>query len=162
VDLHFTAIFVLAKYIPPMRKSIAYISTLFATLIFLSGCNPGPKTVAQHFMNAVVKTNFEEAKKYATKDSQDMINLLANISNTVPQAKEKIRSAKVSVKDVQINGDKATVTFYNKEENKEQTLNLVKEDGQWKVSLNIENYLPGFGDPHVMDSTGSSGSGINQ
>jgi hypothetical protein len=71
-----------------MKKLICGLSVLLG-LTIASGCSQyadDPKTVAQHFMEAVKKTDFEEAKKYATKNSKDMIDLSTTTRLLLPMS----------------------------------------------------------------------------
>ena len=55
------------------------------------------------------------------------------------EMQEKVKGVKIEKKDVKVDGDKATVTFKlskeGEKETEEEKIELVKEDGEWKVAM---------------------------
>ena len=54
------------------------------------------------------------------------------------EMQEKVKGVKIEKKDVKVDGDKATVTFKLSKEGEKDTeekVELVKEDGEWKVAM---------------------------
>lgn len=122
--------------------------------IFLTGCKkrPEPQDVALEFMHAIQESNFERAKEFATKESQQVILLYSIFDGKRNEnEREKIKNAKLEVVNHQENGDKATVTILNSSASQQETLQLVKESGQWKISLTLESILPTYVAPGSMD-----------
>ncbi|MBO9153856.1 DUF4878 domain-containing protein [Chitinophaga sp. MAH-28] len=122
--------------------------------IFLTGCKkrPEPQEVALEFMHAIQASNFERAKEFATKESQQVILLYSIFDGKRNEnEREKIKNAKLEVVNHQENGDKATVTILNSSASQQETLQLVKESGQWKISLTLESILPTYVAPGSMD-----------
>lgn len=131
-----------------------------ANLLFspLTGCHfgPDPKEVASRFLQAVLNSNYEEAEKYATKDSETLLTALASLTGSLPPSeREKIRNSKIDIRNVQVNGDQATVTYVNSSENKAETLNLKKESGQWKVAFTKDYVMPNLNNNMPDSSTGN-------
>nr|WP_298710065.1 DUF4878 domain-containing protein [uncultured Chitinophaga sp.] len=120
----------------------------------ISSCKkkPEPQEVALEFMHAIQESNFERAKEYATKESQSVILLYSIFDGKRNEnEREKIKNAKLKVVNQNEDGDKATVTILNSSVSSQETLLLVKEDGQWKISLTLESILPTSVPPGTMD-----------
>lgn len=122
-----------------------FISFLVVSTLLLTSCSKHatPPEVALNFMHAIQQSNFELAKKYATKESQQVISLYAIFDDRRNTAeREKIRQAQISIVSQQEKGNQATVTVLNSSSKKEELLQLVKESGQWKISLTLESIIP--------------------
>lgn len=138
-----------------MKKLIFLLSLLLAVSLVMESCNhSSPKVTAKKFLEAVKNNNYEEAKKYATKDSEQMLNMLSSFSSVMPQSyKDKMRNSHIDIKDVQEKDGIATVTYVNSEEKKEETLQLKKVEGKWKVVLSKDNMMPDVNSMPGADST---------
>jgi hypothetical protein len=130
-----------------------YLRILILALLFgtvLSGCkkHAAPQEVALSFMHAIQESNFDLARDYATKESQQVIQLYsffdARRNNT---ERDKIKKAGIEVIGTEENGDKATVTVLNSSSKQKERLQLVKENGQWKISLTFESIIPNYMPP---------------
>ncbi len=119
-----------------MKKISHVLSIAFLTLV-LASCSSGdsPKIVTEKFLNAIADKKFDEAKKLATPESAQMMDMIAGIASMEQD------QAKVSfeVLSEQIEGDKATVLFKSTEKDEEQSMILRKVDGQWKVSMSKQD-----------------------
>lgn len=122
-------------------KKLFFISALFLAFLVTSCSNNSPKVVAEKFLTEMENQNFEEAKKYADDSMQQLLTML----NGMPKDNnKKAENVKVKVVRVEENGDKAKA-FYIVEgkevegESKEQSIDLKKVDGKWKVSFNKED-----------------------
>ncbi len=117
-------------------KKILVAASLLLFVIMNYGCHSGadPKIITEKFFIALNQKNFEEAKKYATKDSQEFIGM---ISSFAQNAKDSIiqKPEKFKVSHVQITGDKATAEVQPESRKTPMTVNLLKEDGEWKVAF---------------------------
>jgi len=122
-------------------KKIIFAALILIALFALCGCGNKPAKVAQQFLNSVEKNDFEEARKLATQDSQDVLiylqNLLANMTEEQRMEQEKKQHKILST---QITDETATVSYeewiVTDPGNKTtQNLTLVKEDKEWKVKL---------------------------
>lgn len=121
------------------------ITLAFATTLTISGCkkHATPDEVALAFMHAIQHSNFEQARDYATKESQQVIQLYSFFdARRNDSVREKIKNAKIEVINSEENGDKAFVTIHNSSANQQEVLQLVKESGQWKISLTLESIIP--------------------
>ncbi|WP_119079728.1 DUF4878 domain-containing protein [Chitinophaga alhagiae] len=134
-------------------RRIVYMVCVSGAIIF-SSCKkrPEPQEVALQFMHAIQESNFERAKEYATKESQQVILLYSIFDGKRNEnEREKIKNAQLEVVDHKEEGDKATVTILNSSASQQETLQLVKESGQWKISLTLESILPTYVAPGTMD-----------
>ncbi len=134
-----------------------FIYLMCVSGLALSSCKkkPEPQEVALEFMHAIQESNFERAKEYATKESQQVILLYSIFDGKRNEnEKEKIKNAKLEVINQKEDGDKATVTILNSSVSSQETLQLVKEGGQWKISLTLESILPTSVPPGTMDLNG--------
>ena len=127
---------------------ILILAILFGTV--LSGCkkHAAPQEVALSFMHAIQESNFDLARDYATRESQQVIQLYsffdARRNNT---ERDKIKKAGIEVISTEENCDKATVTVLNSSSKQKERLQLVKENGQWKISLTFESIIPNYMPP---------------
>lgn len=121
-------------------KQILIVILLLATLLAAVACGKkdNPESVADAFLTALEKQDFEGAKKYATTESEAM---LAIIQSFMSQMKEE-DMGKYSHKIISstVDGDSAQVTYetwssLTPEERETQDLKMVKVDGVWKASL---------------------------
>lgn len=111
--------------------------TLLFTLL-LAACGGGsdsPSDVATKFLNHTNKMEFKEAKKYATKSTGDILDMVGGMAAMMP--KEDPKTFKIL--NETIDGEKATVTYRTDGKEEDETLNLVKEDGKWLVNMSKED-----------------------
>ena len=116
-----------------------------------------PETVARKFLEAMATADLDAARKYMCADTakdfdasmeeekkkRGEVEFTKRLEKEKKKAKEKSKGVKIEKKDVKIDGDKATVTFTaskegEKRKDDEIKLNLVKEDGEWKVDMSAE------------------------
>ena len=141
-------------YIKPKLKNMKKLIPCFALLLFLYSCNNtqnnSPKSIVNSFINAGKKGDMEGLKKYITKSDLDLMqmgeSMMAKFDSSgsnkmkdkmTAEFKEKTKNARAEAKDEKIDGDKAVVNveFVNDGKSQLHPFNLIKEDGQWKISL---------------------------
>ena len=107
---------------------ISAIALLGALVLWACGGGAtGPKEVGQAFLEALAEGDFGTAKDYATQDSQEALDMMEKMGGgETTGSKDDIK-----VGEVKEEGDKATLMYTEK--GAEKTLDLVKEDGEWKV-----------------------------
>jgi len=121
-----------------MKKLFLSFAVLALIAFSISSCGSksDPKDVAQKFLNALAKMDYEGAKKYGTPETGKMLDMLSSFSSMMPDSvKNKAKDVKVDIKNVKEEGDKCEVVYKNSEKEEEQTLNLVKKDGKWLVNM---------------------------
>lgn len=138
------------------NKSLA---GLFSLLLLLSGCQGAltPEQVTTEFWQAMIESNLDSARKYATQETQPLIAKQQNMDN-----------ATLKTGAILIDGSNATVstiiTLKDPEINKALSFDtvLLKENDLWKVdyqrTLNNLLNLP-FGD--IFKSLRGIGETIN-
>lgn len=147
-----------------MKKLILLAITGFA--IAFSGCQSGinnnPKEVLSQFFQALTKKDVAAAKKFATKDSEGMLNMVemgmkmsANMQNDHEDKMFEMMK-NVEMADPVINGDKATIKVTDKKSGESVNFQLQKEEGSWKVAFNMGALMDMGKDEmkkHGMDET---------
>jgi hypothetical protein len=139
----------------------SYLRILTLVLLFgtvLSSCKKSapPQEVALNFMHAIQESNFDLARDYATKESQQVIQLYSFFdARRNDSERDKIKKAGIKVIETEENGDKATVTVLNSSSQQKERLQLIKENGRWKISLTFESIIPNYLPPASapLDST---------
>jgi hypothetical protein len=129
-------------------KKIYYsvLVTLLFTVLIITACKTAssdPKGVAQAFMEALMKKDFDGAARYATKESQSALEIIKSAVKMAESFgnKEDIdimkeaRGKKITYSDAKMDGtERATVSVLA--DGKEQMpLTLKKEEGAWKVAF---------------------------
>ena len=149
-----------------MIKHFIYTSIIVAVLMTLVSCNNSEKKeieqLALGYIDATSKFDFDAAEQYATKQTTEVtlkhLRLIQRFidSSTLENAKQ----AKFEVKKVEITSDTSAIAIYHKEtetNNYTDTLNIIKEEGAWKVDLVIEipPIMQLFTDSTLWDNKGS-------
>jgi translation initiation factor 2B subunit (eIF-2B alpha/beta/delta family) len=130
------------------------IVLVFAVIIGLASCTSQdsntPTAAIDGLFNAMKSGDIEGAKKFITKNDVTLFETAEKlVSNVDPEAmkrikdsmiinvKEKSKTVTYTLKNEQINGNTATVEaeVTDGTHKESQTINLLKEDGAWKVSL---------------------------
>ena len=121
-----------------MRSPFKYLLSSIIVLVIVS-CGGGdtPKSVAENFLKALNKMDYETAKKYGSEDTGKLLDMMSGFSKLMPDSAKQERS--FEMKDEKINGDKATVMYTASGEEGEQSLNLIKVDGKWKVAMSKDS-----------------------
>jgi Domain of unknown function (DUF4878) len=126
-----------------MTRTLKFSALALFAVVVLWACGGanGPKQVGEKFLNAIASSDFETAKKYATKDAQASLDMMASMSG----GEAKGEPAKIEIGEVKEEGDKATLSY--KENGADKTLELVKEGSEWKA-----NWSKGGGSNPVGDA----------
>lgn len=133
-------------------RRIVFLMCALGVLFTACKKRPEPQEVALEFMHAIQESNFERAKEFATKESQQVILLYSIFDGKRNEnEREKIKNAQLKIVDHKEDGDKATVTILNSSASQQETLQLIKESGQWKISLTLESILPTYVAPGALD-----------
>lgn len=122
-----------------MKKTIlSAFAIAFAWM--MTSCSSGdtPKVVATKFLTASSENNFEEAKKYATEETGQILDLVAGMAKSMGEDTKKEKET-FEVISEKIEGETATVTYKKSGEDSEQTMKLKKVSGDWKVSMSKED-----------------------
>lgn len=111
------------------------IFILLATLLFLAACSGtanSPKGVAERFLNFVSKGEYEKAKELGTASTAMYLDFSRQMMPENFDKKFEFKILRDSIVD-----DHAWVFFYDGRTEKEELLDMVKIDKQWKVDLQM-------------------------
>ena len=118
-----------------MNKIIlSFLMFVLMGLGFSSCKQTSPEASAEQFLNGLYHYDYEAAKAVSTEETKRMIDLMAQFSAMMPDSvREEAQNIKVDVKDVKVDGERATATYSTSDEPAEKKLNLVKVEDQWLV-----------------------------
>jgi len=122
----------------------AFLILGFLSFSFFVSCSndSNPEAVAEKFLNHVNKGEFAEAKEYCDEQTASLIGMMESMVAGKKDEMKKL-DAKVEIISSEVTDDKATVKYKTTSTKEptgtEQTLNLVKVDGKWKVTIDKEN-----------------------
>jgi hypothetical protein len=135
-------------------KNVLLKASTTAMICFLVACSGNsPKSVAENFLKAMNKMDFDGAKKYGTEDTNKMLDMLGGFAKMMPDSAKK-EDVKTEITSEKVEGDKATYTYKEVGKDGEQTIHLVKVDGKWKVAMSKDDMNGGTGteEQNTMDS----------
>lgn len=116
-----------------------YITGLLVLLtMFLGSCRKdSSKDVAERFANAFHHRDFKVAMSLATKTSRTQLETISQFASNLSDASIKeAQSVKVIMGKGEEKGDRATYYYHTSDNDIEQKINLVKENGKWLVEWN--------------------------
>jgi hypothetical protein len=132
-------------------KKILICICLISTLYSCKNAGTGsPKGTVASFIEASKSGNLADIKKYITKSDVSLLEMGEKMmeqfnpggakdmkDKMAKEFKDKTANATVEIKDEKIEGDNATVNVAFGVDGKTETrpFSLVKEEGQWKISL---------------------------
>jgi len=107
-------------------------------LCFVYSCNnnndaDGPKKALNSFLTAMENNNFEQAKRYATDESQQFLEM---IDKDDDNGDNIYKDKKFDITTVETHGDDSKVGVRFKG-NTSVNFHLKKQDGRWKVDFNL-------------------------
>jgi hypothetical protein len=130
-----------------MRKISIIALTAFS--LILASCNSnGPEKVAEKWLTDFLHLDYESAEQYSTKETINLLKIFQALTEKTltDSARNEARKIKVDIKDAMIDGDNATVTYTSTMIPEDQTIYLVKENGEWLVQLSKTDM---FKDPEL-------------
>lgn len=123
-----------------MKKLL--LGAVVLTAVFLNGCNSAgssdPKVVLVSFFEALGKKDIAGARKLATKESKDMLDMMEmgmKMGGEDKKVDDKYDKNNMEFADAKIEGDKATVAVKDKKSGETTNFTLKKESGAWKVAF---------------------------
>lgn len=129
-------------------KKLFSLVIVAIVIVAVSACgnkSNSPEAVAEKFLNHLNKKEYAEAKKLGTEQTKQMLDMMESFSGmgNKTEAKEvKIENLKCETTE-----DKAKCTYTA--EGKNETIDLVKQDGNWLVDMKKE----GTGDETPTEPT---------
>ena len=129
-----------------MKPRLSFILILF---LFLASCQlfrsktNTPEYVSKVFLEHIQRLEFEEAKEYATEETKMMLTFFSNITDLVPDSSRNVATEPdVEIHECIIQGETAQCSYIANGKN--QTIDLIKEDGKWLVDMKKENAKPDY------------------
>src|SRR6476620_2460351 len=118
-------------------KKILFAALLLSPVLFYS-CKSGggdPKAVLIQFFDAIKAKDIPAAKKLATEDSKQLLDLMETGMKMQKDQKDddKFDKAKMEFGEPKIEGDKATIAVKEIGSGESMNFTLKKEKGTWKV-----------------------------
>ncbi len=119
-----------------MKKLMTSLCAAIAVAFVLAGCSKGPDSVAVKFLDSFADGDFEAAAEYASKDAKPLFAMMASMPKEEKEGNE-LKGCSFEVVETKIDGDTAKVKIKATKDGKSETedLDLVKEDGEWKVAV---------------------------
>lgn len=131
-------------------KKLVYLSlALVLIAVTMQSCSKNtPKDVAYTWLTGFNHMDFENAKKVSTPDTKVLLATLEQMTDKVSDSNKKdLKKVVITIKDVKVTGDKAVATYTASDNpGKEQTLNLVNQNGNWLVlftKVDLYGGMPG-------------------
>ena len=114
----------------------------YLLFLLITGCSKDtPKDVAQKFLSAAARMDYNEAKKYATPATSRLLEMLSAASDLTPDSvKKRMEASFEIVKEYKRNDTLAIVLYHIKNSDTDQTLNVVRREGKWLVNVSKEEF----------------------
>ena len=136
-----------------MKKIIAVFAFLALALVVSCSGGNGPEEVAKKFLDATNTGEFGEAKKYADEKTGQMLGMVEGMMPPDKKAEMKKKAPKVEIISSEEKDSVAVVKYKLTGEGQageEKSLDLKKEKGDWKVTINKEDKNKEGGAPGAM------------
>jgi hypothetical protein len=108
------------------------ILLLFSLSLLMFSCSSGPEKVAENFLENLSKGKVDEAKKYATESTGKMLDFVSSMTSLPVDPDFKFNPVRDSIV-----GNKAWIFYLDKNDD-ENSIELVKIDGDWKVNVEAQ------------------------
>lgn len=128
-------------------KKLLVIALVLIGLLVLAGCAKKADATAKAFFKAVEYQDFAGAKKLSTEKTQGMLTFVEEMYKGMPDnQKSDYKKIKYTVTKVEEDGDKATISYDQwkvgePESKKNMTAGMIKEDGKWRVDLQMDRFF---------------------
>lgn len=128
-----------------MKKlfSLVMVAIVIVAISACGGKKNSPEAVAEKFLNHLNKKEYAECKKMGTENTKQMIDMMESFAGM--NKKEEAKEVKIENLKCETTEDKAKCTYTA--EGKDETIELVKQDGNWLVDMKKE----GTGENPPMD-----------
>jgi hypothetical protein len=114
----------------PMKKFSLSPLFLLLPLFLLASCADNPRSTARKFTESLAAGKITDAKKYATEPTGKMLDFAASLGTLPVNRDFSFTFVRENIRD-----KTAQVVYKEKPDAEEQTLDMVKVDGTWKVDL---------------------------
>ncbi|NDI99314.1 DUF4878 domain-containing protein [Flavobacterium sp. LaA7.5] len=126
------------------RNPLMLFVALLSMSMFVSCSENGPEKVAKNFLELTSKGEFEKAKEYCDEDTAALLAMAESLGGKMKEEmKDKNVEIKILSSEINEEGNKATVKYTESTEGEEsasgeKSIDLVKIDDDWKVSMDKE------------------------
>ncbi len=105
---------------------------LFIIAFLLTGCEPAntPENVTDKYLTHLSNHKYEEAAKYCTPETAQLLSIMASMSEGEEPAGDKHENIECNVE-----GDKAQCTYNIVGSEEIEVIDLIKVDDEWKVHM---------------------------
>jgi len=122
--------------------------TLLLILVFASSCRflgierkNTPEYATKMFLTHFQKLEFTEAAEYGTENTKMMLKLFKSLSNMVPEeTRSQNNFSDAVIQECTTQGNTAQCKYTANGKN--ETIDLIKQDGKWLVDLKKEQSNP--------------------
>lgn len=135
-----------------MKQFILAVLAIFSLAACTSSdSKDSPEEVVKNFLTHVTNKDYKAAKKFASSNTRVYIDFQINLTNMLdsmgrPSSDSQSKIARLGATKEAItcteNGRKATCKVCEAETTACETLNLITENGRWKVDLKKESDVP--------------------
>ncbi len=118
-------------------KKLLSVVIVAIIIVAVSACGNkknSPEAVAETFLGHLNKKEYAEAKKLGTENTKQMLDMMESVGSM--GAKAEAKDVKIENLKCTTEADKAKCTY--KAEGKDETIDLVKQDGNWLVDMKKE------------------------
>jgi len=136
-------------------KSLLKLAVILLAVVAINACKSGgdnPEAVAEKFLNHLAKKEYAEAKALGTEGTVQMISMMESMGAMGGEATEEETPKFENIK-VEVDGEKGVCTYTA--DGDEETMDMVKVEGAWKVDMKKETPVEPEVEPEaeVVDTT---------
>lgn len=119
-----------------MKKIFSLVIAAIVVIAFASCGNKTntPEAVAEKYLNHLNKKEFDEAKKIATEETGQMLDMMKSFSGV--GGTQEVKEVKIEGLKCETTEDKSVCNYTA--DGKAEVINLVKKDGNWLVEQKKE------------------------
>jgi hypothetical protein len=123
-----------------MKKLMSIALVVFVSVFMFScGGKDDPQAVAKDFMKALGDKDYKKAKDLGTENTVMMIGMIESMASMGGETTEAEKAPELTWGETKVDGDKAECHYTSADKpGVDQKLDLVKQDGKWKVDMKKE------------------------
>ncbi len=139
-----------------MKTRFLLPAVMALLLAACGGAADTPTQVAEKYLTALNKMDFDAAKKLGTEKTGQMLDMLSPMMKMMGDAAKQDASFKITGEKIE--GEKATVTYRSEGKDADESLTMVKKDGKWLVDMAKEDNM---GDMQMDDMMNDLDAGLD-
>ncbi len=115
-----------------MKKMSLFLVVVFVGLVLFTGCKPAytPERVVEKYLNHLSNNEYDEAAKYCTDETAQILSLMASLAEGEEPAGEQYENIQCTVEK-----ENAYCTYNIVGFDEAEAISLIKIDGEWKVHM---------------------------